>query len=264
VTLCIAAVCTNKKDRLRIVVSSDWLAELGTLGAAEVQNKLYWLFNGKWCVLIAGTVPAALSLLRTIERSIDPKKLKWGRIENELSNAVFKHRDKLVKRYVKQRHNVTFKYFQTHKSEFDKGQWTETQTAIGDLDLGCSLLVCTFIKGEALIFQVNEDCTVIQEENFAAIGSGSDVAHALLCYRQQGDHLPLEVTVYHLFEGMKFAQKAKVPGVGKLHAFSVLYPGRKQRRLRKRGIEKLSKCFDEYGPQVVREVDLPKASWEKY
>ena len=263
-TLCIAAICTKKKDRQRIVVSSDWLAELGTLAAAEVQNKLYWLFKGKWCVLIAGTVPAALSLLKTIERSIDPKKLKRGRIEDELSKAVFRHRDKLVKRYVKQRHNVTFKYFRTHKSEFDKGQWTDTQTGIANLDLGCSLLICTFINEEALIFKVNEDCTVIQEENFAAIGSGSDVAHALLCYRQQGDHLALEATVYHVFEGTKFARKAKVPGVGKLHAFSVLYPDRKQRRLRQRGIEKLSKCFDEYGPRVVREIDLPKASWEKY
>ncbi|HEY6849907.1 MAG TPA: hypothetical protein VI320_27350 [Terracidiphilus sp.] len=98
-TLCIALICTNKRQMQRVVVSSGLARrELGTLAAAGVQIKLSWLFKGKWCVLIAGNVPAALSLLRTIQRSIDSRKLKRGKIEDELSKAVFKHRDKLVKR----------------------------------------------------------------------------------------------------------------------------------------------------------------------
>ena len=263
-TLCIAAICSSRKGNSRIIVSSDWLTELGSLAAVEVQNKLYWLFKGAWCVLIAGTVPSALSLLKTIRGSINPKKLTRGNIEDKLSKAVFKHRSKLVKKYVKSRHDVSFKYFLTHKADFDKGQWTETQSGIKDLQLDCSLLVCTFIKRTPLILQVNEDCSVTQEENFAAIGSGSDVAHAILCYRQQGDHLSVEQAVYNVFEGTKFARKAKVPGVGKLHAFSILYPGRKQWRLRPRGIAQLGEYFKKYGPHQIKRVDLPKGSWQQY
>ena len=263
-TLCIAAACLNSKGKQRIVVSSDWLTELGTLAAVEVQNKLYWLFKGSWCVLIAGTVPAALSLLGTIESSINPKKLTLGNIEDKLNKAVLEHRHKLVKRYIKRRHSVTFDYFRTHKSEFDGGQWAQTQSEIRDLCLDCFLLVCTFIKGTPLIFQVNENCSVVQEENFAAIGSGSEVAHALLCSRRQGDDLSIDESVYHVFEATKFARKAKVPGVGKIHAFSILYPKRKQRRLRRRGLQRLKKYFKNYGPQKVNRVNLPNGSWERY
>ena len=215
-------------------------------------------------MLIAGTVPSALSLLETIGRSIKAKKIRRGNIEDELSKAVFKQRHKLVKRFVKKRHNVSLKHFRTHKSEFDKGQWAETQSGIEDIHLDCSILVCTFFKGEPFIFQVNEDCSVTQEENFAAIGSGRDVAHAVLCYREQGDHLPLLETVYNVFEGTKFARKAKVPGVGKLHAFSVLYPRRKQRRLKRRGLNRLAKYFKKYGPQKITRLKLPDGSWEQY
>lgn len=263
-TLCIAAPCIDQKGKQRIVVSSDWLTELGTLAATEVQNKLYWLFGGSWCVLIAGTVPDALSVLTTIRRSIKAKKLTRSNIEDELNRAILKHKKKLVKRFVKARHGVSFEHFRTHKSEFDKGKWTETQSGIANIGLGCSLIVCAFLKKEAFVFQVNEDCSIVREENFAAIGSGSDVANAILCFRQQHEELSIEETAYSLFEATQFARKAKVPGVGKLHAFSVLYPGRKQRRLRQRGIRQLSKYFNEYGPQKIKRVGLPKDSWEKY
>ena len=259
-TLCIAATCLDEKNRPRMIVSSDWRTELGTLAAAEVQNKLYWLFKGSWCVLIAGTVPSALRLLTTIGCSINEKKLTRGNVEDQLSKAVLQHRSKLVKLYVKSRHSVTFKYFRTHRQEFDKGKRAETESGIENMQLGCVLLVCTFIKGTPFIFQVNEDCTVIREENFAAIGSGSEVANAILCYRQQNDDLAVDETLYSVYEATKFARRTKVPGVGKLHAFSVLSPGRKQRRR----LRELSKCFDKYGPQKVKKVGLPKESWEQY
>ncbi len=43
-TLCIAASCYGKHWP-RIVVSSDWKAEVGDFAAAEIQNKLHWLFR---------------------------------------------------------------------------------------------------------------------------------------------------------------------------------------------------------------------------
>jgi ATP-dependent protease HslVU (ClpYQ) peptidase subunit len=262
-TLCIAATCLDRK-KPRIVVSSDWRTELATLAAVEVHNRLYWLFKGSWCVLIAGSVPSALSLLMTIRQSIDPKKLKRRAVEDELNKAVLKHKSKLVKRYIKSRHNVSLKYLRAHKSEFDKGTWTETLGAIEKVSLDCSLIVCTFVKSEPLIFQVNEDASVIRQENFTAIGTGGELANSILCYRRQHGELTLEETTYNVFEATKFARKARVPGVGKVHAFSVLAPKRKQKRLRQGAIRKLEKYFDKYGPQEIADLKLPKKHWENY
>lgn len=245
-------------------MSSDSRTELGTLAAAEVQNKLYWLFRGSWCVLVAGTVPSTLSLLTTIRQSIDPRKLTKRTIEDELIKAVLKHKSKLVKRYVKSRHNVKLKYLRTHKPEFDKGAWTETLTAIENINLDCFLIVCTFIKNQPFIFQVNEDASVSRVENFTAIGSGSDVANAILCFRRQHEELSLEQTAYNVFEATKFARKAKVPGVGKVHAFSVLSAKKKQKRLRQAGIRRLDKYFRKFGPQEVTELKLSNKHWGRY
>jgi 20S proteasome alpha/beta subunit len=262
-TLCIAATCLDKK-RPRIVVSSDWRTELATLAAVEVQNRLYWLFKGSWCVLIAGSVPAALSLLTTIRQEMNPKKLKRRTVEDELSKVVLKHKSKLVKRFVKSKHNVTLKYLRAHKSEFDKGTWTETHAAIEKISLDCSLVVCTFVKREPLIFQVNEDASVVRQENYTAIGSGSDLANAILSFRRQHGESTLEETTYNVFEATKFARKAKVPGVGKVHSFSVLAPKRKQGKLRRGAIRRLDKYFDKYGPQEITGLKLPRKNWEKY
>jgi ATP-dependent protease HslVU (ClpYQ) peptidase subunit len=262
-TLCIAAPCLDK-SKPRIVVSSDWRTELGTLLAAEVQNKVYWVFKGSWCVLIAGSVPSALSLLTTVRQSINPKKLTRRSIEDELNKAVLKHKSKLTKRYVKSRHNVSLKYLRAHKSEFDKGAWTETLASIEKTNLDCSLIICTFMKSEPLVFEVTEDASVFRVERFAAIGSGSAVAGAILSFRQQHEELSLEETAYNVVEATKFARKAKVPGVGKVHAFSVLSPKGKQRRLRQGGIRRLSKYFGKYGPQKIGELKLPRKNWEKF
>lgn len=263
-TLCIAATCYGAHWP-RIVVSSDWKAEVGDFAAAEIQNKLYWLFGGQWCVLIAGTASAAHSLVGTLKQVIDPKKLTKRNIEDEISGAVQKHLTKLTDRLVFARHRVSFEHFRTHKSEFDKQQWSDTWTNIRTkLSLDCQLIICTFIKKEPVMFQVEEDGQVWRDENFLAIGTGSTIANSILCFRRQNEDLLVADTVYNVFEATQFARKAKTPGVGKIHAFSVLYPGGRQKRLRSSGIKQLREYFDKYGPHDVPELKFSDKFWQDY
>jgi ATP-dependent protease HslVU (ClpYQ) peptidase subunit len=262
-TLCIAAPCYGRHWP-RIVVSSDWKAEVGDFAAAEVQNKLFWMFKGEWCVLIAGTASAAHSLVTTLRQSIDPKKITKGNIEDELSKAVEQHKRKLTDRYVMNRYSVSFEHFRKHKGEFDKGQWSETWANIGKISLDCQLIVCTFIKKSPFIFQVEEDGQVWRDENFLAIGTGSTIATSILCFRRQNEDLPVPDTVYNVFEATQFARKAKTPGVGKIHAFSVLYPGKRQKRLRASGIRQLRKFWAKYGPRDVPDLDFSRDFWQSY
>jgi 20S proteasome alpha/beta subunit len=262
-TLCIAATCLDKKGA-RIVVSSDWRQEVGDFASSEIQNKLYWLFKGSWCVLIAGTVSSAHSLVSTLRKSIDHKRLSRLNIEDEIFRAVLMHKSKLVERYVMVRHNVTFDYFQRNRQEFNEIHWAETSTGIEKINLDCQLIACTFIKSQPMLFLIDGDGTVRREENFLAIGTGGTIANSILCFRGQNEDLSLEDTVYNVFEATKFARKAKTPGVGKVHAFSVLLPRRRQRRLRPSGIRKLGKYFEKYGPHEVSKLVLPKEHWERY
>jgi 20S proteasome alpha/beta subunit len=262
-TLCIAATCLDKKGA-RIVVSSDWKQEVGDFASSEIQNKLHWLFKGAWCVLIAGVVPNAHSLVTTLRQSIGHNKLTKLNIEDELTRAVLLHKSKLVERHVMARHNVTFDYFQTNRTEFDEAQWAETSTRIEKINLDCQLIVCTFIKRSPLLFLVDEDGSVRRDENFLAIGTGSTIANSVLCFRGQHEDSSLEGTAYNVFEATKFARMAKTPGVGKVHAFSVLLPGKRQKRLRPSGIRKLRKYFDKFGPHGISSLSLPKSHWERY
>ena len=263
-TLCIAAACYGRHWQ-HIVVSSDWKAEVGDFAAAEIQNKLYWLFDGQWSVLIAGTAGAAHGLVATLKQTINPKKLTKRNIEDEINNAVQKHLAKLADRLVQARHRVSFEHFRTHRGEFDKQQWAETWTSIRTkLTLDCQLIICTFIKKEAFMFQVEENGEVFRDENFLAIGTGSTIANSILCFRRQNEELDVADTVYNVFEATQYARKAKVPGVGKIHAFSVLYSGKRQKRLRPSGIRKLREYFKKYGPKDVPDLKFSDDFWERY
>jgi len=52
-TLCISATCVDEKRNRCIVISSDFKAEVGEFAGAEIQNKLYWLYNNSWPVLVS-------------------------------------------------------------------------------------------------------------------------------------------------------------------------------------------------------------------
>jgi hypothetical protein len=173
VTPGIAALRANQREIERIIISSNWPIRDGNSRCRRGAEQALLTLprqrarpdrRNRACSL----KPAENDSTVYRYQGFEIRGSKRGKIEDELGRAVFKHRAKLVKRYVKQRHKVGFKYFRTHKSEFDKGQWT------------------------------------------------------LPCCHEQSDHLYREETVYHVFAETKFARKAKVPGVGKLRAYSVL------------------------------------------
>jgi len=261
-TLCISSTCYDKKNPC-IVVSSDWKAEVGDVASSEIQNKLYWLFDGKMAVLIAGTASDGHALTATLKQEVKFRGLTEINIGDRLTQAVLKHKAKLVNNEVQRRHSVTFDHFRTHRNEFEKDQWIATWGRITDFDMGVQAIICTFIKKEPFMFSVDADGLAWREENFLTIGSGSAIANSILCFRQQNEDYSLADTLYNVFEATMFARKSKTPGVGKLHAFSVLYPG-KQKRLRNRGLKLMAEFFDKFGPHGVPNLKVSEECWEEY
>jgi hypothetical protein len=262
-TLCISAACQDE-GKPCILVSSDWKAELGDVASTEAQNKLYWLFSGKFAVLIAGTASAAHSLLATLKEEIKPRGITESNIGDRISEGVLRHKAKLIDNEVRRRHGVAFEHFRTRPSEFDQAQWSETWAKATQLELDCQLIVCTFIDKETYMFQVESDVSVWRDENFLTIGTGSTIANSILCFRKQCEDYPLADTLYNVFEATMFARKVHTPGVGRTHSFSVLYSGSRQKRLRGRGFETLTEFFRRYGPHSVPDLVVPNDCWEEY
>jgi hypothetical protein len=79
------------------------------------------------------------------------------------------------------------------------------------------------------------------------------IANSLLCFRQQDEENSLIHTLYNVFEATRFAYKAQSPGVGKQHAFSVLYAGKAGKvdsfYITNKGQNTLKSWYSDYGPK---------------
>lgn len=275
-TLCIAATCLDEKRNPCIVVASDWKAEVGEFAGAEIQNKLYWLFNNSWPVLVAGTASDAQDLIATFRSKFDRKGITEANARDRIMEAVLEHKRKFTNEYVLAATNLTFEYFRDNKNKIDPAVWSKVWSNIGRIKSECRLILCSFAAGVPLMFQVDGDFSsmpaeqvVVPEENFLCIGTGSIIANSMLCFRAQNGDLPLHQTVYNVFEAMRFAHLASAPGVGKSHAFSVLTTTSNGRivakRLKDKGLKFFREQYDLLGPKdFPKTMEVPKRIWERY
>lgn len=252
------------------MISSDWRIENSSSGA-EIQDKLYWI-GDEWAVLIAGTLTRAFELVDTYAeylRSLKNRKIKIT------DTTIFEHvkrppilqKYKIANEYVGALLGMTYKDFLTNgKQILPERQFEEIIADIQRLDLGCQLLLCSFIDGAQRIYKVCDDCSVEASEHFAVIGSGSDIAESVLFQRDHEGDLPLSHALYDVYEAARLGSKA--PGVGNQHAISVLIPPRPRgkisfSRVSEKGYKFLDRCFKKFGPKEFYRLGLPKESLEE-
>jgi hypothetical protein len=172
------------------VLASDWKTEVGEYAGAEIQNKLYWLWNNAWPTLIAGTASDALDMITTFRSSFNRKGIKEENARDRIMEALLAHKDKFTREYVRAHTNLTFEYFRDNKDKVDPSVWSTVWKNIGKIKADCSLILCSFTAGIPLMFQVSGDFStmpeerlVVPEENFLTIGTGSVIANSMLCFR---------------------------------------------------------------------------------
>ncbi len=263
VTLCIAAACQSK-GKPRIVVSSDWRVENPSF-SAEIQDKLYWV-QDEWAVLIAGTVSSAIELVNTYARYFTAFKGKNIELTNtnivdHVRRPLILQKNKVANAYVGKLLGITYKEFlATGKERLPEKKFADIVSNIEDLELDCQLILCTFLDGEAQIFKVDGDCSIEVCEQFAAIGSGCDIAESVLFQREHEGDLPIGHALYAVYEAARLGSKA--PGVGNQHALSVLLPPKRGGeiaycRVSEKGFKFLDRKFRQYGPKQFYRLGLP-------
>ena len=276
-TLCIAAICYQGSNP-RIVISSDWQME-SELAGAEIQDKLYWI-RDDWPVLLAGTFTRAFQLKEAYRSFVDravPRLQGMFRSEfiEFLRQPLILYKHSLADEFIGARLGIPYDVFLANKGWFPDTTYTEMLTAVRHLPLDCQLLMPMFLFDDPYLWRVNNEALEYCD-NFAAIGSGMDVAEASLCHRKQDENTSLAKTIYHIFEAGKLATLAGVPGVGEEHTISILYPPDDKNALvikevSSKGYRRLEEKYKECGPRRVTsfgfgddllelDVEVPKPS----
>jgi hypothetical protein len=256
-TLCIAATC-YQGAKPKIVISSDWKME-SEIAGAEIQDKLYWI-RDDWPVLVAGTFTRAFQLKETYRSYIDRNQDRLqsmfrSEFMDFLRQPLIIYKHQLADEFIGARLGIRYENFLVNRSWFPETTYTELLTAVRRLLLECQLLMPMFLFDDPYIWRVSNE-TLEYCDNFAAIGSGMDIAEASLCQRKQDENTSLAKTIYHVFEAGKLATLSGVPGVGKEHTISVLYPPDEKNALvikevSSKGYKLLEEKYKEFGPKRV-------------
>jgi hypothetical protein len=259
-TACIAAACKEKvegRDVVCIVGATD-TKEQTTVASGEYLWKFRSIAYG-WDAMIAGTVSSAEELVTEYERHLKTVKLTESNVAEELRRPAETIKRRLAEHYIKMQVGMSYDDFMTKGNKtLSPEDFREILYEVRKLSLGCQLLISGFINKKPKIFTVSEYGDVIIHQNFGAIGTGSTIAECALYQRQQHQHSPLWVTLYHVYEAIRLARIA--PGVGTqaiIHVISQKEDGEVYGRfVNPKGDSELEKLYQKYSLQPLESFPI--------
>ena len=256
-TLCVAAAC-NFKSRPAVVLGSDWQVE-NEVAKADIHDKLYWIMNLQWPVLIAGTVANAIRLKDTYHSVL--KALPGGVHRENLIDVMHlplrTFKAKLADARAGNLLGLSYEQvLAVGRAQLPEDMFREVMLDIARIQTDCELIVIPFIEGTPRIFKVSaagvEPC-----EQFAVIGSGTNIADGYLSYREHDEQASLKKCLYHVYEAMKMGSKA--PGVGAKFVMAVIYCQTKDSKtvaynLSESYVSRLEATFRRLSPKKTRGI----------
>jgi hypothetical protein len=227
-----AAICYDHDTKQsRIAFGFDSHAEVAWAGG-NVAFKFAWATK-KWPALIAGDTSKAEDLLSTCREVFeeDDEELNRNNIFDKFNNVSCVYKEKLCRRYVRQQLGIDYERFLTQgEDELPPELRGRIFHELARLDYECELLIFGFTRrvnaaGEDIsiphIVEIDRYGEVSLHQNFGAIGTGSVIAKSTLYQREQMSFLPIEETLYHLYEAARLASQS-APSVGEIHQLQIL------------------------------------------
>jgi hypothetical protein len=253
-TLCIAAACKDDQGEPRIVVCNDTWEQTESAGG-HVADKQDYIGHG-WRCLLAGDISKAEDFAATCRSVLKPREFTYDNVFDKLNEASAKHKEKLTKRLIEMRLGMSFdRFLKRGERELTLEARNRALYEIERIDFGCELIVFGFIVDWPIpqIFSINTDGEVSHNQNFAAIGTGSEVAEAVLYQRQQYSERTIEQTLYVLFEAGMLAHMSNAPGVGPPSGIYLMEPAAdgniRQRIIKSEAVDVLVGYLRKYGPK---------------
>src|SRR6266478_7049584 len=241
-TLCIAAECKQGESPC-IAMLTDTRSETGgvfqEMVGSEDADKVRTI--GPVTALLSGIPTDGDELLTLCEAAIrefsisvpvDESDLVITKFLSGLRAAAAARKKVMVDHHLDMTINMSFDDFlKSHRSDFHESHsrdiWNQIHHTV---DLGADMLLCGFSGEESLIVRLDRFGKTHWEDNYSAVGIGSDIAHAFLRQRdwmtETQEWLQLPDCLYRIYEAKRAAERNR--HVGETTVFQVLMPNGKR------------------------------------
>jgi hypothetical protein len=251
-TVCIAAATIFNDDPL-LVLCMDMM---GSTDSTSSETTFKWQPVGDgFSAMIAGTVSAARELVSECHSEllkIKPQTIK--QVLAALRTAAGTHKRNFAEAHVQNQLGLSYQVFlDTGKQSLPTDLFRELARDIAAHDFNAEAIISGFLGGKPVIFVVNGE-SVYSCDDFAVIGSGSDLAEAALYHRDQNFTSGANRTMYCVYEAKRLAERA--PGVGRKTQMFIVRPD-STRGIEMQGFDVLDDWFKQYGPQPVPGLVFP-------
>jgi 20S proteasome alpha/beta subunit len=246
-TLCIAAECEIKDGSLKlpaIVLCCDWRAQTGHEGGAlvgaddaykikKIDNEMYALLAGNPSdarELITACKTATNNFIAEARiATIDDVDVVVREFQIALRTAAGLRKAEIIENHVLNRFGASYKEFRhtprDQQTEFHSHIWSEIQL----LNLNADLIFCGFCAEVPVIVRLDRYARTPWVSNYDAIGTGSEVARAMLCLQPwsqdaTGPITPVRLNecLYRVFEAKNVAHVADPQSVGEPTSFQIV------------------------------------------
>lgn len=257
-TLGIAAGCWNNPEEPRIIACTDSRVQTDSAGADIAQKHDF--ISDKWQCLLAGDISKAEDLIATYRSVLESIELTADNVFDKINEASARYKEKLCNRMIEMRLGIPYQRFlENGERELTPEVRNRTLYELESLNFGCELLLFGFIANQPFpyIFSIDDTGDVSHRQNFAAIGSGSVVAEAVLYQRSQHETNNIGRTLYNVYEAAALAHKSNAPGVGRTRTFILIEPtdgDNKVGFIKTDALKALERYYQKYGPRRVSDV----------
>jgi ATP-dependent protease HslVU (ClpYQ) peptidase subunit len=199
---------------------------------------------------LAGTISNARELTSQLHAQLLESKPEGVREVLETLRLGFgNYKHAFAEGYIQNRLGMSYANFlETGKESLPADLFRELSRDIADHDSEAQIIVSGFLNSRPVIFTVTGE-SVASCDDFAVIGSGSQLAEAALYHRDQSFMNGINRTIYCVYEAKRLAEKA--PGVGRRTQMFVFRPDGSMAIIPDQGLRLLDTWFTRFGPQPI-------------
>jgi hypothetical protein len=259
-SVCIAAASILNNDHL-LIFCMDMMASTD-FSSAETTWKWSPLV-GNFYALIAGTISTAREITSLCRAElVGAENDNINGILNRLRRAIGGYKLRFAEAYVQGRLGISYDEFRRKgRNALPDELFRELSYEIKNHFSNAELIVAGFLETKPIVFKISAD-SVWFCEDFAVIGSGTQIAEAALFNREQTFTRGKNQSLYCVYEAKKLAEKA--PGVGKKTNLYIVHPDRSVDAVLPPGFQVLDAHFERFAPRLLGTPLMPASVFQHY
>lgn len=257
-TLCIAALCENRKT---LIIMADKMLGIGFIEAELAIEKIIQIHQNWWVMIAGNDITPVFDILDwSKKRLAEEEECNVDKIMQVLSaNYQKKRLDSAEAEYLKTRGWSMEKFVAEGNNGLPPVVFQEIDRQIQRYKLEISLLVGGFDEeGVGHIFSVDNPGVTRRHDipGYYAIGNGMFGALYFMYYRELS--IPMKATdcLYYMYEGKNFGYEAG--GIGDDTDCIIVRHNKPELRLDDKAISTLDQMWEEFRPQPATQLERLK------